>query len=110
MKTVSVLLAILILVPAVAIACHCCSFVSQDENLSIERASCQSCCPNSSEISRDCGTFYAKHTLSVPQTSAATLPFIQLKTASFFQEEKGIDVFQPSPPLHHLSSLTVLRI
>ncbi len=110
MKILSALLTILILVLAVALACDCCPTIAKDGMLGIEKNTCHSCCPGSSEIARDCGTLHEKQALSVPHGSLMTDPAIQVNAAYRIQEEKSLQVAQHSPPLGPLSLSTVLRI
>ncbi len=110
MKIISGLLTVLILIPAVAMVCHCCPMVVQDGKLGIEKTPCRSCCPGSSEIARDCGTLYEKQTFTVSQDSVIFSHALQTQTIYPLQREKNILVFQNSPPLSSLSLSAILRI
>lgn len=110
MKILSALLTILILVPAVALACDCCPTVIQDGRLGIEKVPCRSCCPGSSEIARDCGTLHEKQIFSVRHDNLTAMLTPEAKTAYRIQEEKSIQVVQHPPSLDLLSLTTVLRI
>lgn len=109
MKIIAGLLAILILAPAVVMACDCCP--SQPEGtLRIERAACYSCCPESLESGRDRGTLNEKEIPALLHHSLIGEVMPQVQTVDRPHKEKSVPALEGSPPLSPLSLSTILRI
>lgn len=108
MKIISSLVAFAVLIPAMLFACSCCPFTPQDDQISIQRPACHSCC-SSLEVSRDGGILVKKDfTISSPEDFLSV--FHQTLFNSLLMSDAAHSSLSPSPPGISLNFPTVLRI
>ena len=111
-KIIVAFLIMVILAPAVILACHCCPSVPHDGTLSIGKAPCHSCCPGTQIASRESGSLNGKmEFLQLPRDMTAVLGMHMAQTSFAAQiEEKNSSEFQTSPLARQPFLSTVLRI
>ena len=110
MKILAGLIAFLLVIPAVLVACHCCPLPANDGRLSLERIPCHGCCPEISKPSQDRGTIQEKQVVSSSYNVINFDAASRVNITSRIQEVKNIHVFDTFPPLSSLSFPTTLRI
>jgi len=112
MKLLSGILSLAILIPALVIACACCPPAQADDTLRIEKAPCHSCCPETVEIARDCGTLKETPGLHAESHSDDLVRAASnhMEASLPVQEASDASLLNASPPVSSALLSTALRI
>ncbi len=108
-KALAGLLSLLVLAPAIMIACRCCPLTQQDGTVRIQKVACHGCCPGALKIVRDSAAREEKPLFQTPQGKMAVLPGLAIYSYLPLQDANNFFLFE-TPPRSSPGLSLVLRI
>ena len=113
MKIIRSLLAVMVAIPAVALACRCCPMATYETTPHIQKMDRHSCCPENVMIARDCATTDEVKAMSLPHDAPLLMdvsPSKRFELTAPILKETTLPLFPDAPPISPLVFSVVLRV